>query len=470
VETATSDNERDLRGRLEQARERLTVLVRDLRALDDELEQLADDRKRHALVHETCRTLAALAELGGAPLFWGEEVADGASRVRLALGRVDAFEKRIGLLEERRQALLDEVALREQGYELAEYDVLELEREQEQRRLEWVVERELAPLPARQAVMPWSGRGEDEQRFRRSLATALFASAVLAVVVPQIPLPVLERHTVIEVPERLARLLQQPRPLPPPARPVDAREKPQPTPEEKPRVAKEPVPAPSPQPGQGAGPTSGPTQGAGSGPKGILAFREQLSGLARSAPGAKLGLEARISSAADAASGRPERSLVTSMAAGSNAGVNLASMSRGGGGGGRQLAGVAVARATSTIGGGGGGGGAPGGGAGTGSGGGPLLGRTDEEIQIVFDRHKAELYRLYNRELRSDPTLEGQIVLRMRIEPDGSVSLCALQTTDMDAPQLAAQVVERVRGFDFGAKDGIAAVTILYPIEFLPAT
>jgi hypothetical protein len=470
VETATSDNERDLRGRLEQARERLTVLEREVRALDGELEQLADERKRHALVRETCRTLEALAELGGAPLFWGEAVADGAGRVRLALGRVDAFEKRVGLLEDRRQALLDEIALQEHGYELAEYDVLELEREQEQRRLEWVVERELAPLSPRQAVMPWSGRGEDEQRFRRSLATALFASAVLAVVVPQIPLPVPERHTVIEVPERLARLLQQPRPLPPPARPVDAREQPQPTPEEKPRVAKEPVPAPSPQPGQGAGPTSGPTQGAGSGPKGILAFREQLSGIARSAPGARLGLEARISSAADAASGRPERSLVTSMAAGSNAGVNLASMSRGGGGGGRQLAGVAVARATSTIG--GGGGGAPGGGAGTGSGSGdgPLMGRTDEEIQIVFDRHKAELYRLYNRELRTDPALQGQIVLRMRIEPDGSVSLCALQTTDMDAPQLAAQVVERVRGFDFGAKEGIAAVTILYPIEFLPAT
>ena len=40
----------------------------------------------------------------------------------------------------------------------------------------------------------------------------------------------------------------------------------------------------------------------------------------------------------------------------------------------------------------------------------------------------------------------------------------------MQAPQLAAQVVDRVRTFDFGAKEGIAAVTILYPIDFLPAT
>ena len=50
-------------------------------------------------------------------------------------------------------------------------------------------------------------------------------------------------------------------------------------------------------------------------------------------------------------------------------------------------------------------------------------GRTDEEIQIVFDRYKAALYRLYNRELRRDPTLQGQMVLRLTIEPDGSVSV-----------------------------------------------
>ena len=92
------------------------------------------------------------------------------------------------------------------------------------------------------------------------------------------------------------------------------------------------------------------------------------------------------------------------------------------------------------------------------------------DIQIVFDRHKSALYRLYNRELRRDPTLKGQIVLRMVIEPDGSVSLCEIQSTDMKAPRLGAQVVSRVKGFDFGAKEGVSPVSILYPIDFLPAT
>ena len=103
------------------------------------------------------------------------------------------------------------------------------------------------------------------------------------------------------------------------------------------------------------------------------------------------------------------------------------------------------------------------------SGGGPGLGRTDEEIQIVFDRQKSGLYRLYNRALRGNPTLQGQIVLRMTIEADGSVSLCEVHSSGMKAPALATQVVDRVKTFDFGAKDGIPAITILYPIDFLPA-
>ena len=100
---------------------------------------------------------------------------------------------------------------------------------------------------------------------------------------------------------------------------------------------------------------------------------------------------------------------------------------------------------------------------------GAAAGRTDEEIQIVFDRYKAALYRLYNRALRENPTLRGQIVIKLTIEPDGSVSLCQLQSSDMDAPTLAQQVVDRVRTFDFGAKEDIVAMTIIYPIDFLPA-
>jgi hypothetical protein len=39
----------------------------------------------------------------------------------------------------------------------------------------------------------------------------------------------------------------------------------------------------------------------------------------------------------------------------------------------------------------------------------------------------------------------------------------------MDATDLAAQVVNRVRTINFGAKEGVQALTIVYPIHFLPA-
>jgi hypothetical protein len=211
----------------------------------------------------------------------------------------------------------------------------------------------------------------------------------------------------------------------------------------------------------------GPATGPG---KGILAFREKFSGFAENQAIARLGSQAQISTSGAAPSGPVERSMIATQAPGSSGGINLAALSRGvggSGGGGGRIEGVQIARATSTIGGGGGSGRSL---DGAGSAGGLRLGRTDEEIQIVFDRYKAALYRLYNRELRSDPTLKGQMILRLTIEPDGSVSLCQLQASDMNAPQLGAQVVDRVRTFDFGAKEGIAAVTILYPIDFLPAT
>jgi len=459
MEALAPPDGRMLRARLEQARERLGGLVRELRGVDAELEGFATERRQHGLLHDACKALDELAAIGAAGLFWGDGVAagEGEQRIRRARGHIDAFQKRLGEVEERRDALVDAIARAEEDADLLEDDVCELEREEEQRRLEWVVEREIFPLPARAAIMPWTRGGEDDERFRRSLASALLASLLLGMLLPLVQLPLPEPWEPIEVPERFARLIREERPLPPPPpareQPLPEERPPEPT-KERPLVAEQSQPVPNPQPAAKPSPES----------KGILAFREKFSGLADTRSTPRLGSRARITRSGEAASGYAQRALVTTQAAGSSGGINLASLSRdvGGGGGGEGIEGVQVARATSTI-----------GGSGTSDrprSDGPGLSRTDEEIQIVFDRHKAALYRLYNRELRRDPTLKGQMVLRLRIEPDGSVSLCEVHGSDMNAPQLAAQVVDRVRTFDFGAKDGIGPVTILYPIDFLPAT
>ena len=257
-----------------------------------------------------------------------------------------------------------------------------------------------------------------------------------------------------------------------------------------------PAPAPKPKPSATAGPDlpgraelpPGPEVGlpAEARPKvgnvGILAFKDKFASLAQDTVVAPNGADAHHVAADDV--GRPSaRSLLTSNTPGSSGGINVASLSRsvgggGGGGGGGNGGGGGGGRGAGGSGGGGMGG------VGTGrvvstiapitaadrpkARGGPGPARTDEEIQIVFDRYKASFYRLYNRELRNNPALKGQMVLRLTIEPDGSVSMCVLQSTDMDAPDLATQVVGRVRTINFGAKE-VPAVTIVYPIDFLPA-
>ena len=214
------------------------------------------------------------------------------------------------------------------------------------------------------------------------------------------------------------------------------------------------------------------------GKSGILAFRDQIASVAEDKTTTRLGAAARLVAADDAT---PSSStLLLSAGTGRSGGIDAASLSRhvggggGGTGGGGRMAGVSVGRATDSLAGIGGAGGprALGGGGSGGESsarGGPGASRTDEEIQIVFDRNKASFYRLYLRELRNDPTLKGQMVLKLTIEPDGSVSMCMLQSSDMQAPELAAQVVDRVRAINFGAKDGVQALTIVYPIDFLPA-
>ncbi|NTW59458.1 MAG: energy transducer TonB, partial [Nitrospirae bacterium] len=182
-------------------------------------------------------------------------------------------------------------------------------------------------------------------------------------------------------------------------------------------------------------------------------------------PVAKLGAEAKINNqSAAAGQARASRSLVAIPATGGtggSGGISNSGVSRNiGNGNGDRIGGVGFTRVESSM-------------AGLGDGSRPLSSgpgpaRTDEEIQIVFDKYKASLYRMYNATLRKDPTLRGKILLRITIEPGGEVSACTLQSSDLASPELVAQVVERVKRFNFGPKENVPKTTILYPIDFLP--
>jgi hypothetical protein len=460
-----TNKEQAIRAQTGTSEQRLSVLETKLQVVNDDLQSLVSKGHDFEVLAKVCQSLEELDDIGAADLFWdsGEGPQQRSEKLTSASDRIDAYATRISQTEERRDALLEDIGGQNEELDQHHYDLLDVIEQQESRRNEWLVEREPGDLPRHNQIMPWARGNEEDQRFRKSLWSSLAASACIALILGSIAIPILEREQIIEVPERIARLVQQqraqPEPEPEPA-PIFEEQLPEPEevvetlPEETPpEVVEQPAVA-------NAEPVDTKEQVKS---KGILAFRDSFAQSSSLRASTQLGAQARFSNAGADTTGRPSRAMVTTNAPGSSGGINLADISRDVGGGGGGIEGVALSRVASSIGTGG-----------SGSSdrprsGGAFAGRTDEEIQIVFDRYKASLYRLYNRELRKDPTLRGQVTLKLTIEPDGSVSFCILQSSDMNAPALAQQVIERVIGFDFGAKEDIVAVTIIYPIDFLPA-
>jgi hypothetical protein len=96
--------------------------------------------------------------------------------------------------------------------------------------------------------------------------------------------------------------------------------------------------------------------------------------------------------------------------------------------------------------------------------------RTNEDIQSVFDRNQPRLYEAYQRYLTKQPALQGGVELRITIEPNGVVSKCRVESSDIQSKALLVDIVNDIKQFDFGAKENVPRTTIIYPINFVPAS
>jgi hypothetical protein len=470
-----------LSAQIEQVGKKREALEGELRAVEAELETFSAARQRIDALREACNALDRLGELKAAELFWeglpgGEDPAGHLERVR---GRIAGFEEEInGILE--KQASL-EAQINQCLDELFSLDeeVREAHDREERRQEELTIEREMSPVPYRAMLLPWTKEGESERYFRRAVFVALLISFLFGALIHLVKVPIPDRSAaVVQIPERLAKLVKPELPKPPP--------KPKPVPKQAQEEAVPPEQQKPEKPPKGGAPAPEPAKVAGGGGEevsaarkkaehvGVLAFRNAFADLMNETPVARLGTEARLTNNSPRAAGQAvaQRSLVAMQAeGGSSGGIGNAVISRNvgsGGGGGFGIGsgfgsgkGPGFARVESSIG---------------GAGGGPrplsdglAAGRTDEEIQIVFDRYKASLYRIYNAELRKDPTLRGKMLLRITIETSGEVSMCKVESTDLASPELVANILERIKRFNFGPKEGVGRLTILYPIDFLPA-
>lgn len=468
---STSQQEQSLHAQIVHANEKIVAMEKKLHAMDELLTSLLEQREQHRLLDEICAPLEKLSKTGAAELFRSATGYDPDKQLQQVREAVSLFQKNTTAVEQQRallQASLKEeqASVRNLGQQLAA-----LREAAGKEKNVAVPMRPALEIPYRVTAMPWSFQGEDERRFRKILFVILSFAIAFGGLIPVLRPPV-EKSMGIVVPERIARIIKKKQEAKQEEAKQATKQEEQKTPEKTEekkaeKVAEKPLEKTSENIAEAtpSAETLKPEVTEVQKPrstvenKGVLAFKNNLSGLMDDSAQMKIGADARISSKGDRGSGASrQHSVIVSQATGG--GANAPTISRQTETGGSQRItgeGVKFSHVESGL---------------SGSdrplskGAGPS--RTDEEIQIVFDRYKSALYRLYNRELRVNPTLRGNMVLRIVIEPDGRVSACTVKTTDLASPTFSADIVNRVLNFNFGPKEGVPAITILYPIDFLP--
>ena len=417
----------------EQLKEKLSRSARDFNKISEQTSIYA-----HLLT--VSEQLQQLQDLGGGRLFWVDKYSSEAEfieHVTALRSKAKKFTDQVDVARDKKISL--EKQVEEAGYEIGylREDLKNEKINEAESKNDFVIERTYESLPYYPMVMPWDKKGETEKRFKRFSLLAILYSILAALVLPHIQLPVPDKDAVVEVPERIVKFIKKKQPKPKPKKAPKLASKNKPSADDKKKARKKAAKT------------------------GLLAFKNNFADLMDEANEAKLGASAKLSKQGSRAKST-SRSLVLAQAQSGSGGINSSTLSRDVGGAGGDIGAVKFSRVTSEI--------------GVGAAddrpltSGPGPSRTDEEIQIVFDRYKATLYRIYNRELRKNPTLQGKMVLRITILPNGKVSKAKVESTDLDSTLLSKKIIERVKRFNFGAKKDVSTITILYPIDFLPAS
>ncbi|MEM7099558.1 MAG: AgmX/PglI C-terminal domain-containing protein [Pseudomonadota bacterium] len=301
-----------------------------------------------------------------------------------------------------------------------------------------------------QYALPWEKGSTDRKNLTRWLNLCLGFVVAVGLVMPWLSLPEVERSELEELPPQLARIvLDKPKPKIPPPPPPKEVEQVEPEPEKpKPVEKEETVVKPEPKVADAKEKAS---------VSGLLAFKDAFADMREAVDVSKLQDTAAIQQGAGEAASI-DRSILTSKQSTRSAGVNVAALSR-------ETGGVALSgRETTKV-------DAPENVAGTG---GvrkqrqvDSRDRSIEEIRRVFDSNKGAIFAIYNRTLRSNPALQGEVVLELVIDPNGAVIECKVVASEISDQVMIDKIVNRIRLFNFGERD-VKRTTIRYPVHFLP--
>ncbi|KAF0192268.1 MAG: TonB family C-terminal domain-containing protein [Gammaproteobacteria bacterium] len=291
--------------------------------------------------------------------------------------------------------------------------------------------------------LPWTLGADDERRFRNILWVVLLLCIAISAVVPWINVPEIAREEAEALPSRLAKLVIEKKEEPPP--PEIKKEEEKKPEEKKPEDKVEKATEKAREKAQKSG---------------LVALRSELAELRKNP-----ALDSLKKDTALLLSGQQmltnQRSIITSNVARGSGGVQGAAINRNIGV--QSLASISTTQVESPIG----------------------VDdvkvanddpkkprrktRSLEEIQLVLEQNKGALFSLYHRALRSDPSLQGKVVLELTVAPNGVILDCKVISSDVRDDDFLRKLVARVKLFDFGTKD-VEEMIVTYPIDFLPTS
>ena len=240
VNGENSDEQLALREQVEDSEQAMQGLERDLQSIDSELGQLAAQDRQFDVLSQVCRSLEELDDLGAAELFWQGRDTNPADYIEKARNRIHNFGESLLQVEQRRNAIVDKIGDQNVTLDCLHYDLVDVLERDERRQNEWVVERDVEEYPAHVQVMPWVRGCEEDERYRKSLATSLLTALLLGILVSSIAIPISERSKELELPERMAKLVREQLPPPPPM-PVEEQQIDEEIPEPEPELADESI-------------------------------------------------------------------------------------------------------------------------------------------------------------------------------------------------------------------------------------
>ena len=94
--------------------------------------------------------------------------------------------------------------------------------------------------------------------------------------------------------------------------------------------------------------------------------------------------------------------------------------------------------------------------------------RSADEIERVFQKNKGSIFNIYNRALRKNPSLAGQVVVELTIAPGGQVTAVNILSSELGDEALERKLVLKIKKFKFSSSN-VAEITVTYPIDFLPS-